>query len=130
MRLVVLVCTLAGCPAEPPPPCITVDTACAPGYVPTFTNVYNNTLEGKCGSDDRACHSASGRAGGLSFQDQATAYASLLQEGRAKPGDPACSEMVVRTSSPGKDYTMPPGDPLTTQEACALLQWVQMGAMP
>jgi hypothetical protein len=130
-RTFVVVCALAGCPAEPPPPCITtIDLACAPGYVPSFDNVYANTLEQKCGSDKSACHSALGRAGGLSFEDQATAHAQLLLEGRVKPGDAMCSEMIVRTSSPGADYQMPPGDELSPQEACALIQWVQQGAMP
>jgi hypothetical protein len=46
-----------------------------------------------------------------------------------KPGDPSCSKMIVRTDSPGEDYQMPPGDPLTPEERCALIQWVQMGAM-
>jgi hypothetical protein len=130
-----LVCVLAGClgcEGEPPPECITpaVDTSCAPGYVPSFANVYNNTLKPNCGSSDSSCHSASGRAGGLSFQDQQTAYDQLNMSGRVKAGNPSCSEMIVRTSSPGKDYQMPPGDPLSEPEQCALVQWVQMGAMP
>ena len=126
---------LAGCPSDEPPPCIEaelIDTSCAPGYVPTFTNVYNNTLEQGCGSTRSSCHSGAGRAGGLSFQDQATAYTQLLDvaQGRVKPGDPACSEMIVRTSSPGEDYQMPPGDPLSLPARCALIHWVQQGAQP
>jgi len=108
---------------------MTVDTACAAGYVPTFDNVYKNTLQPTCGSTMSSCHSASGRAGGMSFQDQQTAYEGLLA-GRVKPGNPACSKMIVRTSSPGEDYQMPPGDPLQAPAACALIQWVQNGAMP
>ena len=136
MRRMLLVCALglllAGCPSEPPPECLTpaVDTSCAPGYVPTFTNVYKNTLQPNCGSTDSSCHSASGRAGGLSFADQQTAYDQLMALGRVKAGNPSCSEMIVRTSSPGKDYQMPPGDPLDDPEQCALIQWVQNGAMP
>ncbi len=132
LLLVVVLVVCAGCPSEPPPACITpaVDTSCAPGYVPTFTNVYNNTLKNTCGSTMSACHSARGRAGGLSFEDQETAYEQLMLEGRVKPGDPSCSEMIVRTSSPGEDYQMPPGDPLSPEARCALIQWVQQGAMP
>ena len=135
MRRLLLVGVLAGlcgCPSEPPPECLSVapDTACAPGYVPTFTNVYKNTLQPNCGYMDGSCHSASGRAGGLSFQDQDTAYAGLLNGIRVKPGNPTCSEMIVRATSPGKDYQMPPGDALSEPEQCALVQWVQMGAMP
>jgi hypothetical protein len=121
---------LVGCPSDPPPECITVDAACAPLYQPTFTNVYNNTLVAGCGSTMSSCHSASGLAGGVSFEDQQTAYDHLMLSGRVKPGNAACSEMIVRTSSPGEDYQMPPGDPLMAAEQCALIQWVQNGAMP
>ena len=44
---------------------------------------------------------------------------------RVSPGDAACSLMIVRTDSPGADYQMPPGDPLSEPERCALIQWVQ-----
>jgi len=128
-RLLLVVCVLAaGCPSEPPPACKMIDTTCAPAYVPTFPNVYNNTIKGGCGTDDSSCHSASGRAGGLSMATMDEAYSGLLMAGRVKPGDPSCSEMIVRTDSPGKDYQMPPGDPITPEERCALIQWVQMGA--
>jgi cytochrome c len=134
MLLVVGVSLVAACPSTPPPACITVDTTCAPGYVPTFDNVYTNTLKDGCGSTRSSCHSQTGHMGGLSMQDEATAYADLMamspkyQRARVTPGDPACSLMIVRTDSPGADYQMPPGDPLTEPERCALIQWVQMGA--
>jgi hypothetical protein len=128
-RLLLVVCVFAaGCPSEPPPACKMIDTSCQPGYVPTFPNVYNNTIKNSCGTDDSSCHSASGRAGGLSLATMDEAFANLRSLERVKPGDPACSELVVRTDSPGKDYQMPPGDPLTPEERCALIQWVQMGA--
>src|SRR3954464_8759887 len=107
---------LAGC-QETPPPCITVDPTCAPQYVPTFPNVYANTISKDCGSTQGACHSASGDSG-LSFTTQQTAYDNLLKS-YVKPGDPGCSEFVVRTSSPGKDYTMPKGSRLAPPESCA-----------
>lgn len=119
---------LAGCPSdEQPPACITVDTTCAPLYTPTFTNIYTNTLKTGCGSANAACHSASGMKGGLSFATEDIAYDALVN-GRVTPGDPGCSELVVRTSSPGTDYEMPPGVPLGASARCALLQWVQAGA--
>lgn len=130
MRRLFLVCALAGCPSDPPPACITVDTSCQPGYVPTFDNVYANTLRVGCGAMMSSCHSDSGRAGGLSFADQQTAYDQLMLEGRVKPGDAACSELIVRTHGIGEDYQMPPGDPLSEPARCALVQWVQQGAMP
>lgn len=134
MRRLLLVGALAwlpGCPSDPPPACLTpaVDPSCGAGYLPTFTNVYNNTLREGCGAMRSACHSASG-AGGLSFADQATAYTELMKEGRVKPGDPSCSELIVRIDSPGADYQMPPGDPIAEEARCAIIQWVHQGAMP
>lgn len=123
----VVALALAGCPGDAPPECIEVDLDCAPLYVPTFENVYDNTLSGTCGSQRVACHSAAGMKGGMSFEDPATAHAALLA-GRVVPGNPGCSEMIVRTSSVGESYQMPPGSPLPENERCALIQWVQMGA--
>ena len=131
-----LAATLAGCPSEPPPECIApehaIDESCAPGYVPTFTNVYKNTIQMGCGSTKSSCHSATGHSGGMSLATQDIAYESLLKAGedRVIPGNPACSEMIVRTNSPGEDYQMPPGDALTAPARCALVQWVIMGAEP
>jgi hypothetical protein len=127
---------LGACPSEPPPECIApshaIDESCAPGYVPNFTNVYKNTIQMGCGSTKSSCHSAAGHAGNMSFADPDTAYEQLLRAGqnRVIPGDPACSEMIVRTNSPGEDYQMPPGDALTAPERCALVQWVLQGALP
>jgi hypothetical protein len=118
---------LAGCTQDPPPPCVTVNTSCAPLYQPTFDNIYTMTLRDTCGSARASCHSAAGRSGGMSFEDESHAYAALLA-GRVAPGDPGCSKIVVRTSSPGAPYQMPPGDPLGEAERCALIQWVQAGA--
>ena len=118
---------LAGCPADPPPSCITVDTSCAPLYAPTFDNVYAMTLKNTCGSTQSSCHSAVGKQGGMSFQDPQHAYAALLA-GRVMPGNPGCSKMIVRTDSPGAPYQMPPGDPIGEAERCALIQWVAAGA--
>jgi hypothetical protein len=133
--LALAIVILGGCPAATAPACITVDTTCAPGYVPNFDNVYRNTLASSCGATRTACHSAAGHQGNMSFEDEATAYAQLMLAAhadpsrlRVKPGDPACSLMIVRTDSPGADYQMPPGDPLPAAERCALIQWVQCGA--
>jgi hypothetical protein len=122
-----LSCPLTACMSDPPPECITVDTACAPLYQPTFANIYTMTLRDSCGSALSSCHSATGRMGGMSFESESQAYTALLA-GRVAPGDPGCSKMVVRTSSPGASYQMPPGDPLGVAERCALIQWIQAGA--
>ena len=119
--------SLAGCASDPPPPCITVDTTCAPLYAPTFDNVYTMTLENTCGSQRSSCHSAAGQKGGMSFEDEPHAYAAL-RAGRVMPGNPGCSKLIVRTDSPGAFYQMPPGDPLSEPERCALIQWIVAGA--
>lgn len=127
---VAMCASLAAC-NDAPPSCTTVDTACQPQYAPTFDNVYNNTLKGKCGSTDSACHSATGKAGGMSFETEASAYAALTQpmNPRVEPGNAGCSLMIVRVTGIGQSYQMPPGDPLDNEnERCSLIQWVQAGA--
>jgi len=118
---------VAGCPTDPPPACITIDTSCAPLYAPTFDNIYTMTLRDSCGSQSASCHSAVGMQGGMSFQDQQHAF-DALRAGRVVPGNPGCSKMIVRTDSPGAPYQMPPGDPLSEPARCALIQWVAAGA--
>jgi len=123
----VLALACAGCPSDDAPRCVDVEPSCAPLYVPTFDNVYANTLSDGCGSQRVACHSAAGHQGGMSFEDPATAHAALLA-GRVTPGDASCSEMIVRVVSLGESYQMPPGSALSEAERCALIQWVQAGA--
>lgn len=125
--LAVMSTALAGCPGESPPECVTVDTACAPLYQATFDNVYSMTLQNGCGSQRTSCHSRTGMKGNMSFEDPQTAYDALLA-GRVKPNDAACSEMIVRVTSPGTDYQMPPGAPLSEAAQCSLILWVQAGA--
>jgi hypothetical protein len=123
----VVVAALAGCPSDPPPSCITVDASCAPLYAPTFDNIYTMTLRDTCGSQRVSCHSAAGKQGGMSFEDEQHAF-DALRAGRVQPGDPGCSKMIVRTDSPGASYQMPPGDALSEAERCVLIQWVAAGA--
>ncbi len=122
---------MTGCPAsEPPPACFTVNTSCAPLYQPTsFHEVYVQTIadtNDTCGSSRGSCHSASGDSG-LSFATEQEAFDGLTAK-YVKAGDPSCSELVVRTSSTGKDYTMPQGSSLIESEQCSLRKWVEMGA--
>ena len=126
LSFLVAAVVLAGCPSEPPPTCTTVALDCAPQYVPTFDNVYANTLVADCGSTRGGCH-ARGGDGEISFADPATAHAALLA-GYVTPGDAACSEMIVRTHDVGQAYSMPEGAPLAEAERCALAQWVAAGA--
>jgi hypothetical protein len=137
-RYLLVLALCAGCPADPPPACTMVDTACAPGYQPTFHNVYQNTLQVSCGADNSSCHNAAGHQGNLSFAgDETAVYTALLSDSSLDPsrkrvvaGDPACSLLTVRTEGVGADYQMPKGDPLRAAERCALVQWIQAGALP
>ena len=126
MWIAALSAALAGCPDSGPPECVTVDTACTPLYEPTFANVYSGTLQMGCGSQLSACHGPAG-LGKMSLVDPSTAHASLL-DGRVAPGDPGCSEIIVRTGAPGKDYQMPPGVNLGAADRCSLILWIQNGA--
>lgn len=119
---------LAACSDEGLPRCTTVEATCTPRYAPTFSNIYQNTLQASCGSQSSVCHSAAGRKGGLSLESAAVAYAELAQGGRLVAGDAACSEVVVRLHGAGESYLMPPGAPLAAADRCAIEQWIAAGA--
>jgi hypothetical protein len=127
LYLTAMLVTSAGCPNDPPPSCKTVDTACSAQYpTTTFATVYENTISRDCGSSEGSCHSASADSS-VSFATEQGAYDSLLSK-YVTPGDPNCSEFIVRTSSPGTDYQMPQGAALSEPEQCALRKWVEAGA--
>jgi hypothetical protein len=94
--------------------------------------VFDNTLSRTCAQAGSACHGPAGRRGGLVFADADESYALLTgQNGgkaRVKPGNAACSELIVRLESIGKDWQMPPGTPLSAPERCTIRQWVELGA--
>lgn len=117
--------------AEPMPDCVELSPSCSPLYPPTFDEVFVRTLVPTCGQVEGACHSADKKRGGLAFSsdDPDGAHAALLEKGRLRPGDPACSELVVRTHRAGHPWSMPPKTPLSAQEACALRLWVEAGAL-
>jgi len=127
-RMCLVAALLVGACSDPPPACTTVaiDPTCAPLYTPTFDEVYTRTIRVGCGSTRGSCHSANGD-GKMNLSNPATAYASLL-DGRVTPGDPTCSEMIVRTHGIGEDYQMPPGGALGASERCVLVKWVAAGA--
>jgi hypothetical protein len=130
-RLYPLSLALLASYSDPPPACTPepVDTACQPGYVPTFTNVYKNNLEQGCGGLRSGCH---GAGNDVRFDSQQVAYDQLLDATRplVQPGNPSCSELIVRIEGIGEDYQMPPGDPLSASHRCAIIQWVLDGAQP
>ncbi len=116
---------LAGCPSEGLPACISLDTSCAPLYEPTFENVYTQTIARSCGGERSPCHAAGGD-GNLPLTSRAQSYTAL--RARLTPGDPGCSDVIVRMHGAGEEYLMPPGAPLSGPERCAIAQWVEAGA--
>jgi hypothetical protein len=109
--------------------CVDVNTSCTPLYEPTFDNVYTNTLAVSCAVGNGTCHTGDGAsAGGLAFNTADSSYEALTGASqRAIASDAACSPMVVRVAG-GGDNAMPPGKPLSAEERCAIVQWVQNGA--
>ena len=120
---------MPGC-SDMPPTCVTLAPACQPLYPPTFENVYNNTIAKKCGGDSASCHSLEGNRGGLALNDRNNAFTALTSgdSDRAVGGDAACSGVIVRITTAGQPWSMPPEAPLGAAERCALEQWVQNGA--
>ena len=112
--------------------CVELPAQCDPLYPPTYDNVFSRTLEVKCALSGGACHSAEGAMGGLIYEDPDEAYGLLVGDGGGDrpvlPGDPACSELVRRITSRDPDVQMPPGNRLSDQERCAIIQWIANGA--
>jgi len=113
-------------------PCVALPDSCDPLYAPTFDNVYENTLRPTCGFEGTACHGVDGGQGGLVFADVDEAYAALTDDSAGEPpvlqGDPSCSLLMRRVASEDSSQTMPPGDPLSAAEQCAIRMWIEEGA--
>jgi hypothetical protein len=122
------------------PMCAEVDaTSCTPLYAPTFDRVFSQTLAPRCGVAGGACHGESGADGavdgGLVLAEEDAAHAILLEGSGAsgepfvRPGDAACSLLVVRLVLDDPELRMPPGTAgLPEGELCSVAQWVQEGA--
>lgn len=124
----------SGCSSpDPAPGCVEgLDLACAPLYSPTFDNVFTRTLQPTCAQAGASCHAAEGKQGGLAFDDPDSAYAELVgsasKQGVVVPGDPSCSALVERLETAEASRRMPPGNPLSAAERCAIVQWIHDGA--
>ncbi len=114
-------------------PCLEdLDAACAPLYEPLWSNVYARTLEPTCGTGGSTCHSAEGAQGGFAVGDEQSTWEHLLgRDGGSAPvvaGDPECSPIVRLLRSTDSSEQMPPGDPLSEAEICAVQRWIADGA--
>ena len=107
-------------------------SSCTPQYIPTFENVYENTLSKSCAGGGSSCHADINHHGGLDFSSQASAYETIANPdlGLIIAGDPACSELMIRLESTTSGIAMPPGSPLSPEEKCAIMMWIEQGAMP
>jgi len=123
----------AGCSDEPERPDCIVLSACQSLFATvTYQVLFDNIFQPKCGTA-RNCHGPGpSPKGGLAFTDIDQSYDLLLGniggKARVKPFNAECSELVVRTSDVGQDWTMPPGTALPSGESCAIRQWVDAGA--
>jgi hypothetical protein len=115
---------------ESMPSCIELSASCAPLYAPIFDELFTRTLQPTCGQGGSSCHGPAGQSGGLSMSDADSTWAELTGQNDARlvPGDPGCSELVVRTHSAGESWSMPPGQPLSEGERCVIRQWIEQGA--
>lgn len=112
-----------------PKSCTTVSTDCTPLYEPTYDQIFENTLKPTCAKSGVSCHASTGHQGGLAFEDADESYRMLVEEtGDARPGDPACSEIVVRITATDGRVRMPPGASIDPGAQCAIIQWIAAGA--
>jgi hypothetical protein len=130
--------TLASCgseEAEEMPRCldsVEVET-CSPSFPPEFHDLFTGVFSQTCASDGTSCHGDLGRKGGLAFVDEDEAYGMLLgldgSGARVAPGDPRCSELVVRLDSTGKPWSMPrSGGQVDEPARCSIRRWIADGA--
>ena len=133
MRVVGIGLLGLACNGQSGEPCLDVDPACDPLYEPVFEAVFEQTLVSSCGLGATSCHSAEGAHAGLSFDDADLAYELLLEEtsegSLVVEGDASCSPLVAILRSEDASTVMPPGDPLSEAEICAIEQWIDAGAV-
>lgn len=114
--------------------CVEVDPACAPGFPPTWDNVYKFVITQSCAvGAGVACHGADGRKGMLEMSTPAIAYEGLVRGTGSHPrvtaNDPACSILMERLNATDPSVRMPYGAAeLPAATRCAVQQWIAQGA--
>ena len=92
--------------------------------------MYTNTITRSCGVGAGTCHGPNPITN-LDFTGIEATYEILLgqaeQPAYVLPGDPNCSQLMIRLDQPDPTDTMPPGLPLSESERCAVRQWVEQG---
>ena len=108
---------------------------CAPGFEPTWNNVYANVVRQSCVGSGTSCHGPGAKQGGLELSSASGALAALLGDTDGKPrvlpNDPACSTLMIRLETDDPDKRMPRlAGQLTAATRCAVQTWIEMGAKP
>lgn len=126
-----LVATLvsAGCAPVAGPVCdergtpLSCDEA---GEAPRYSELFAGLLRPNCGRSGVSCH-GEGSDSVLSFVDETESYAHVLER-FVTPGAPVCSELYLRVISDDLFFRMPPAEPLSQEERCAIARWIAAGA--
>jgi hypothetical protein len=112
--------------------CLELDDACAPLYEPEFDQVFTQTLSSSCGVGGGSCHGSEGGQAGLFFAEPDEAWGLLTEDSGdgplVVPGEAGCSPLIQVLRSEDDEAVMPPGDPLSEAEICAIEQWIDAGA--
>ena len=123
---------LIGLACDPSSQCLELNPDCSALYEPSFDQVYEQTLTSSCGVGAGSCHSAEGGQGGLVFSDPDESWELLTEDlGHGPlviPGDAGCSPLIQVLRTEDEALVMPPGDPLSDAELCAIEKWIDAGA--
>ena len=103
---------------------------CTPLHEPTFDKLFDVTIKNSCSVGGNSCHTASGAKGGLIMETADGAYDALVNSAnpRVLAGDPGCSLLMKRLEAPEPSKIMPPGNQLSPEARCAIIQWISQGA--
>ncbi|MBX2801490.1 MAG: hypothetical protein KTR31_27685 [Myxococcales bacterium] len=122
-RIAGIVALGGGCGGAPD--CVELPEVCTPEYTGTYEAVWANTVQSSCALS--GCHGPGASRGGLMLGgDAATSYDVLVGEEWVRAGDASCSPLMVQIAT----GDMPPGDPLSAAEQCAVQTWIEGGAEP
>lgn len=91
-----------------------------------YSALFTGLFRPNCGRSGVSCH-GEGSDSVLSFVDEAESHAYLLER-FVMPGAPACSELYLRVTSDDVFFRMPPAEPLSHEERCAIARWIAAGA--
>lgn len=129
--LILVLASPLGCAQNEAAACLetVAEVDCQPEYEPTFENIYTRTLLARCAVGGGACHLAGAAHGGLVLDSIEAAYSGLVSDGRVVSMDPNCSILIDRIEREGQPGLMPPNNPLSEAERCAVTLWVRGGAL-